>query len=124
MEAALHGRLVGVRALLAADADVNAAAEDGSTALMHACYRRPVVEVIALLIDHGAWVNAARTDGYTALMSAARNGTAATVELFWACGADIAAVDGTGRDALAHATDAGNADTAKILRAVGPTNER
>src|SRR5215470_6841136 len=53
-----------VRELLDHRANPNAAAEDGSTALMEAA-RRAKSEAISLLLAHGASVHAARTDRWT-----------------------------------------------------------
>ncbi|CAK9009488.1 unnamed protein product [Durusdinium trenchii] len=62
-----------VRLLLEAEADKNAASQDGTTALMAAA-RHSHLEVVRLLLEAGADKNAARQDGATALMAAAFNG--------------------------------------------------
>lgn len=77
MEAALGGNNEGdyieiVQALLAKDADVNAKAKDGQTALMLAVYNGHI-KIVQALLAKGADVNIQNNNGETALMFAAYN---------------------------------------------------
>ena len=72
-----YGNLEGVKAQLAAGADVNARAPkaDNSTVLMLASYKGNI-EIIHALLDKGAAVNARNDFGFTALMLASQEGHA------------------------------------------------
>ena len=59
-------------------ADVNAANEDGSTALMLAAQGGHTAIVLAMGLECGADVSATKLDGSTALMLAAQGGHTAT----------------------------------------------
>jgi len=59
-------------------ADVNAANEDGSTALMLAAQGRHTAIVLAMDLECGAEVCATKLDGSTALMLAVHGGHTAT----------------------------------------------
>ena len=89
MEASYRGHAGIVKALLAAGADVNAASNDGETALIYACiYDR--LECARLLVAAKALVNARDDDGRTPLnLSRGSDGAAnpATEALLLAAGA-------------------------------------
>lgn len=76
------------RECLAAGADVNAAADDGSTALMLAAAVQGRAEVIRLLLEAGADPNRRRPNGGTVLMHAAGNGDTEAVTHLLRHGAD------------------------------------
>ena len=73
LEAAKKGDADAVKALIAKGADLEAANEDGMTALMIAAQEGETEKVIAL-VEAGAKPNAAEKYGRTALMLAARDG--------------------------------------------------
>ena len=79
IDAAKASDLAAVRALVDADADVNAAQSDGATALHWAVYREDL-ETATLLIRAGADVNKANDLGVTPLLMACTNGHAELVE--------------------------------------------
>ena len=100
--------------LLEQGADVAAANNDGSTALMWAA-RRGHEAVAQLLLQHGADVAAANNDGSTALMWAARRGHEAVAQLLLQHGADVAAADNDGGTALMLAGGGGDEAVAQLL---------
>src|SRR5690348_7413270 len=77
----------GVRALLQAGVDVNAAQVDGTTALHWAAYNDDA-ETVAMLLRAKANVNAVNRYGVPPLASACTNGNAAIVKLLLEAGAD------------------------------------
>ena len=97
--AALYGSLPEVNRLLAAGANVNAAAHDGSTPLMHAAYGGHLA-VVSRLLQAGAGANASSVDHMTALLMAAMNGHVRVLEALLAAGAE--ARSNTLRFAAAH----------------------
>ena len=100
--------------LLEQGADVAAASNDGSTALM--CAARGGHEAVAqLLLQHGADVAAANNDGLTALMCAAGGGHEAVAQLLLQHGADVAAVNNDGLTALMLAAAGGHEAVAQLL---------
>ena len=79
--AAMNGDRATVTALLNEKADVNVANGDGSTALHWAAYREDA-EMAQMLIAAGADIKAAtRIGGMTPLFMAAKNGSAAIIEM-------------------------------------------
>jgi len=86
--------------LIGAGADVTVAADDGSEALHHACYRG-MEEVALRLVEAGADVNAAPgRRKYTPLMLAAAEGMDRVIDTLLGAGADVHAVARDGNTAL------------------------
>src|SRR5262249_17858533 len=92
-----------VRALLAANADVNAKAVDGTTALMIAS-KGGQPEVVRALIAAGADVNARTDEGGTALISASGWVRRGVARALLAAGADVNARTDRGETALIAAS--------------------
>src|SRR5262245_4034745 len=86
MHAGVYARLESVALLIDRGANVNAANGFGSTALMWAAPRTPIVR---LLLARGADVTAKASDGTTALLVAARVGNVESMRLMVAAGADL-----------------------------------
>jgi hypothetical protein len=85
-------------------APVNAAALDGTTALMMAAMANPTTTVLKTLIEHGADVNAKNNRGVTAVMMASIDPFRTDkIDLLVRSGADINAQDAAGMTALMHA---------------------
>jgi ankyrin repeat protein len=120
MLAALYGDAPSVRTLIARGADVNAANDEGATALMWAASD---LEVARLLIDAGADVNARSADGRSPLLIAAGiRGAAPVVRLLLDKGADLKVrAPGLGGDttALLQAAMVGDDETFGMLVARG-----
>jgi ankyrin repeat protein len=88
MRASAKGDLETVKKLLNEGSDVNAADNNGRTALHEAAWGGKT-DVVKLLIEKGVSVNAADSSGYTAIMRAAEEGHAAVVAQLIQAGADI-----------------------------------
>ena len=84
-------------------ANVNAASDEDTTALMHAAIFNQNPEVIETLIDKGANVNAKNKDGSTALTKAAFNPNPEVIKTLIDEGADINAKNKDGYTALMFA---------------------
>jgi uncharacterized protein len=107
-----------VRALLARNADVNARAEDGSTALLWAAHWNDAATA-DLLIRARADANIANDFGMTPLSRACTNGSAALVELLLKGGANPNARIATGETPIMTCASVGNADAVRLLIASG-----
>ena len=120
-DAAQRGDAAAVQALIAKKADVNAAQNDGSTALHWAVFRGDAA-MANLLIRAGANVKAATREGSTPLWLASINGDAKTIGLLLEAGADANEKLPLGRSPLMIAARTGNVDAMKVLIDHGPTS--
>ena len=112
--AAKNGDKEALRALIQKKADVNAADNDGSTALLWAVYHDDL-ESTDLLIKAGANVKAATDDGATPLWQASLNGNAAIVKKLLDAGANPNAALLSGETPLMVASRSGHAQAAELL---------
>lgn len=105
MQAAAHNKHSEVVvSMIEHGAPVNAAALDGTTALMMAAMANPTTTVLKTLIEHGADVNAKNNRGVTAVMMASIDPFRTDkIDLLVRSGADINAQDAAGMTALMHA---------------------
>ena len=123
MNAAAAGNTEAVAALLtvAPGLDVNAAGNDGRSALMRAAFEGHTETVALLATVPGLDVDAVEGDGYTALTMAARKGHTDTVAALLAIpGLDVNTVDGAGYTALMMAALEGHTGTVAVLLAAAP----
>jgi Raf kinase inhibitor-like YbhB/YbcL family protein len=104
--------------LIAAHAEVNAAGNDRTTALMCAASANRG-DTVELLLDGGASVNARNTGGMTALMVGAFGGYLEPVRALLARKADPNAKDNKARTALMAAASQGDAAVVEALLAAG-----
>ncbi len=123
-EAAKRGDLPAVKRFIANGINVNAKANDGTTALMYALMyasREGHKQIVQLLLDKGADVNAKGNEGQTALMYASSSSYTPkeVVELVLVKGADVNAEDNYGWTALILASDKGNFDVIPLLLSKG-----
>lgn len=114
IRAAQYGDTEGVKRLLAAGANVNAAGKTGGTALMNAAANGRA-EIVNILINAGANVNAATEDGRTALMYAMTKGDVNIVSHLINMGAYVNAVNENGWTALMLAAYSGHAEAVRYL---------
>ena len=101
-------------ALLRAGADVNAARDDGSTALLWAASRDDA-EIVAALLKAGANPNKADENGETALLLAAGNGNTAIARMLLDAKADVNAARWNGDTPLLAAVNAGNPELVRLM---------
>ena len=116
-DAASRGDLSTVRALLAARADVNAAAGDGMTALHWAADRGDVAMATVLLRAGAKTTPVTRNGAYAPLHVAAKAGQGAVVKVLLTAGADPMSLTGTGVTALHLAAQAGDVSAIAALLA-------
>ncbi|MFC0189382.1 ankyrin repeat domain-containing protein [Fictibacillus aquaticus] len=111
--AAHFGHTYVIKALLAGGADINAISNSqlpfipSNTALHAAIAGRQSVELVALLIQHGADVNAVDSEGHKPIQSAAFEGNIEIANVLFRHGADLTADGGQG-SAAAIAEKRGN----------------
>jgi uncharacterized protein len=114
-EAARMGDTAAVKRLLQGGADVNAAQEDGMTAL-HWAAQKGDPELVGMLLSAGANVRATtRLGGYTPIHLASQAGHARVVAALLAAGASSDVKTVTGASALMLAARSGSVDTAARL---------
>ena len=123
MHAGPMGNTEMVAALLDNGADVNAADDDQTTALMrmvgnHA-HNDNSVEIVKLLLARGARVNAEQDGVHTALHSACYGGNPAIVKLLLAAGAKVNAKDQDDQTPLQIAKRLEQQEVVKLLQAAG-----
>jgi ankyrin repeat protein len=123
-DAAMHRDAGAVRALLAADADVNALGTYGTPAL-HWLVRVEDRASVGMLLDAGADPNLRSAQGVAPLHLALANRDVATVELLLAAGADAMLADHAGETPLMLAARNGDAmSAARLLAAGAPVDAR
>lgn len=114
-QAARAGDLAKVESLVATAPDAIAARDDqGRTALWHAAQRNRI-EVVRLLLDHGADANARDSAGAPVLFLAAGGGRREIVDLLLQKGADIGTRNDAQETALHVAANYGRAEVAALL---------
>lgn len=123
MIAAYFGHMDIVEFLLNKGADVNAADDEGWTALILAALRGKI-DAVKILIDHGANIDAKNIKGVTSLMWASGSsvyprGHSDVVQFLLDAGTELNAADQDGYTALIWAAMSGNSDIVKMLLVKG-----
>lgn len=118
VDAAKADNLTAVRGLLKEHADVNAASNDGSSALLWAAYHSDV-EMTKALLAAGASVDAANHYGVTPLLQASRNGDVPVMKALLDAGADPTRWHPEGETPLMAAARTGNVEAVKLLLSHG-----
>lgn len=104
------------KVLIAHGADVNAPSiASGLTPLMAATSILKSVDIINVLLEHGAKVNDSAKKGMTALLMAAAFGNVPAIDTLLAHGADAKATDGHGWTALMAAAGHGHPEAVADL---------
>jgi ankyrin len=114
VDAAERGDLAAVRTLIAQKADLNAAREDGSSAL-HAAAHADRLDIADALLRAGASAVAKDRYGVTPLYLAAVNGSAEMIRRLLDAGADPNTTDPGGETALMTATRTGAVAAMRLL---------
>ncbi|HET9272543.1 MAG TPA: ankyrin repeat domain-containing protein [Vicinamibacterales bacterium] len=114
VDAADRGDLPAVRTLLTQKADVNAAREDGLTAL-HAAVNADRLDIAEALLRAGANASAKDRYGLTPIYLASLNGSVPLIQRLLEAGADPNAVDPGGETALMTATRTGAVGAMRLL---------
>jgi len=116
-DAVMRGDVAAVRALIQKKADVNAAQDDGATALHWAVYRDNV-EVVDMLLRAGA-KSAPNREGMTPLAMAALYGNPQVVDRLLKSGGDAKALGPNGETMVMFAARNGNPDVIRLLVEAG-----
>ena len=117
-EAAQADDLPEVHKLIKEHAEVNAPANDGSTALLWAAYHSDL-EMTKALLAAGAWVDTPNRYGVTPLLQASRNGDVAEMRALLDAGADATRWHPEGETPLMAASRTGRVDAVKLLLSHG-----
>ncbi len=122
VDAARNHDLKTIRSLVSQHADVNARADDGSTALLWAAHQNDL-DTAELLLGAGADANIANEFKMTPLAQACTNGSDAFVRLLLKSGANPNTPIGTGVTPLMTCAKSGSVDAVKRLVEFGATIE-
>ena len=117
-DAARADDLAAVRKLLDEHADVNAPANDGSSALLWAAYHSNL-EMTKSLLAAGATVDAANLYGVTPLLQASRNGSVEIIRALLDAGANPTRWHPDGETPLMAASRTGKVDAVQLLLSRG-----
>ena len=114
VDAVERGDAAAVRALLTPRTNVNAAGDDGLTAL-HAAVNADRLDMVDALLKAGANASAKDRYGITPIYLAAQNGSAPLIQRLLEAGADPNATDPGGETALMTATRTGAVPAIRLL---------
>jgi len=114
VDAAERGDLAAVRTLIGQRSDVNAAREDGLTAL-HAAVNGERLDIVDALLKAGASASAKDRYGITPIYLASLNGSVPLIQRLLDAGADPNAADPGGETALMTATRTGAVAAMRLL---------
>lgn len=120
--AAFFGQPAAVKALIAAGADVNAAAKNPlKVAALHAAVAGRNLEIVKAVLAAGADPNAQQQAGFRPIHEAGNNANRALAELLLAHGADPTLPSDDGKSAIDVAREKGHADFADWLSTQKPS---
>ena len=114
--AAFFGHLDAVRALIAAGADIHAAATNSfKVQAIHAAVASRNLDIVRAVLEAGADPNAAQQKGFRPIHEAGNNGNRDLAELLMRYGADPSLKNDEGQTAASLAREKGHADFADWL---------
>ena len=120
--AAFFGQPAAVKVLIAAGADVNAAAKNPlKVAALHAAVAGGKLEIVRALLEAGADPNAQQQAGFRPIHEAGGRANRALAELLLNHGADPSLPNDTGKTAIELAHEKGHEDFANWLASKRPT---
>ena len=120
--AAFFGQPAAARALIAAGADVNAAAKNPSkVAAVHAAVAGGKLEIVKAVLEAGADPNKQQQAGFRAIHEAGAKGNRALAELLLSHGANPSLPNDDGKSAIDLAREKGHIEFADWLSARSPT---
>jgi ankyrin repeat protein len=120
--AAFFGQPAAVQALIAAGADVNAAAKNPlKVAALHAAVAGGKLEIVEALLRAGANPNAQQQQGFRPIHEAGTKANRALADLLLSHGADPSLTNDTGTNAIDLAREKGHVDFADWLMSKRPT---
>jgi ankyrin repeat protein len=119
--AAFFGQAAAVKALIAAGADVNAAARNGlKVAALHAAVAGGKLDIVKAVLEAGADPNAQQQAGFRPIHEAGTKANRALAELLLKHGADPTLASDDGKNAIDLAREKGHADFADWLATQRP----
>ena len=120
--AAFFGQPAAVKALIAAGADVNAAAKNPlKVAALHAAVAGGKLEIVRTILEAGGDPNAQQQQGFRPIHEAGTRANRALAELLLNHGADPSLPNDTGQTAIDLAHEKGHSDFANWLASKRPT---
>jgi ankyrin repeat protein len=120
--AAFFGQLAAAKALIAAGADVNAAAKNGlKVQALHAAVAGRNLEIVKAVLAAGADPNAQQQAGFRPIHEAGTNANRGLAELLISHGADPSLTNDEGKSAIDLARDKGHAEFADWLMTQRPS---
>jgi ankyrin repeat protein len=109
--AAFFGHLDAVRTLIAAGADIHAAAKNAlKVQAIHAAVASKNLDIVRALLEAGADANATQQQGFRPMHEAGASGSRELAELLMKHGADPALTNEAGKDTAAIAREKGHLD--------------
>ena len=120
--AAFFGQPAAVKMLIAAGADVNAAAKNGlKVAALHAAVAGGKLEIVKAVLEAGGDANAQQQAGFRPIHEAGIKANRALADLLLSQGADPSLPNDDGKSAIDLAHEKGHADFANWLASKRPT---
>jgi ankyrin repeat protein len=114
--AAFFGHLEAVRMLIAAGADIHAAATNSfKVQAIHAAVASKNIEIVRTVLEAGADPNAAQQQGFRPIHEAGSSGSRELAELLLKYGADATLKGDSGKNAIDIAREKGHTDLASWL---------
>jgi len=114
--AAFFGHLEALQTLIAAGADIHAAAKNGlKVQAIHAAVASKNLDIVRAVLEAGADPNAAQQQGFRPMHESGSSGSRELAELLMKYGADPSLKNDDGKDTVAFAREKGHADFAAWL---------